>query len=160
MPSNRAATGESGFTIVEAMIAIVILVFGLMAVTNLMVVAGSSNTAANHGTAATSQATEVMERLKAIPFTTLTTGGSLSADVGTANCQEPTNQCVVAGNFNVYRGIPGVGVIRTRWQITSAGADVLFIAVRSESTSPLVGSRSRAEFTTFRSCSATTLGCP
>ncbi|PYQ15521.1 MAG: hypothetical protein DMF80_08685 [Acidobacteria bacterium] len=152
MPSNRAATGESGFTIVEAMIAIVILVFGLMAVTNLMVVAGSSNTAANHGTAATSQATEVMERLKAIPFTTLTTGGSLSADVGTANCQ--------AGNFNVYRGIPGVGVIRTRWQITSAGADVLFIAVRSESTSPLVGSRSRAEFTTFRSCSATTLGCP
>lgn len=156
---RRAAT-EAGFTIIEALIAIIILVFGLMAVTNLMIVAGSSNTAANHGTAATAQATETMERLKAIPFTTLTTGGDLASDVGTANCQEPANQCVVAGNFNVYRAIPGVGLIRTRWQIISVGADVLFIKVRSESTSPLVGARSRAEFTTFRSCSATSLGCP
>ena len=38
---------ESGFTLVETLVAIVVLVFGLMAVTNLMLVAATSNTVAN-----------------------------------------------------------------------------------------------------------------
>ena len=37
-------SGESGFTLVETLVAIVVLVFGLMAVTNLLLVAATSNT--------------------------------------------------------------------------------------------------------------------
>ncbi len=39
-----APDAEAGFTLIEALVAIVVLVFGLMAVTNLMIVAASSNT--------------------------------------------------------------------------------------------------------------------
>lgn len=152
---------EAGFTLVEAMIAIVILVFGLMAITNLMIVSASSNTVANHMTGATGQANETMERLKAVPFTQLTVGGDLASDAGSApNCQESAQNCVIPGNFNAYRPIPGVGVLRTRWTIESEDAQTMFIIVRSESTSPLVGSRSRAELTMFRSCTSTVQGCP
>src|ERR671935_1116877 len=64
----RARSGEAGFTLAEALVAILILVVGLMAVTNLMVVSAASNVAANQGTAAATAATEVLERLKALPF--------------------------------------------------------------------------------------------
>ena len=47
------AQREAGFTLIEALVAIVILAFGLMAVTNLLVVAAASNTVGNHSTAAT-----------------------------------------------------------------------------------------------------------
>jgi type IV pilus modification protein PilV len=169
---------EAGFTLVEALVSMVILSFGLMAVSNLFLVGGTSNKAANHGTAATAQAVEVMERLKSLPFTTLAaaTGGSLGANQGTLTtsntacgldgscCAEPTTSanCVVAGNYNMVRNIAGVGRIRVRWQIVAPGAggtDTIYIVVRAESTAPIVGgARSRAEMTTFRAC--TLSGCP
>src|SRR5512135_3547346 len=57
--------GEAGFTLVEALVAIVVLVFGLMAVTNLMLVAASSNSVANQGTAAVASAIRAMDMIKA-----------------------------------------------------------------------------------------------
>jgi hypothetical protein len=56
--------------------------------------------------------------------------------------------------------MPGVGEIRTFWEIQQIDGQVLFIRVRSQSTAALAGARSRAEFTTFRSCTATGIGCP
>jgi len=165
---------QSGFTLVEALVAIVVLVFGLIAVTNLFLVGGTSNQAANHSTAAATQATEVLEALKAIPFNTLACGGQLiGADDPPpgAPCQPDCNgapdtcpvQCVAAGNFNYYREVPGVGTILTTWTIANpiggaAGPPVRYIVGQSESLAPLVGRRrSQAQFTTFRSC--TTQGC-
>jgi prepilin-type N-terminal cleavage/methylation domain-containing protein len=160
------ASSEAGFTLIEALVAMVILSFGLIAVTNLFLVGGTSNKAANHGTGATAQAVEVMERLKAIPFTTLmaATGGNLDSNTGSVtNCTEPTTaNCVIAGNFNMQRVIAGVGRMQVRWRIVAPGAggtDTLYIAVRAESTAPIVGgARSRADMTTFRACTLT--GCP
>ena len=145
-----------------------------MAIVNLFVVASTSNAVGNHSTASTGQATETLERLKAIPFLTLTgamggstTVGNLDADAGSSlNCVEtpvtpPASYCVVAGNYNLARDVPGVGRIKTRWQIVRPGAggpDTLFIVVRSQSTAKLAGIRSRSEFTTFRTC--TVAGCP
>ena len=60
--------GEAGFTLVEALVAIIVLVFGLMAVTNLMVVAASSNSVANQSTAAVTSATRVLDLIKATSF--------------------------------------------------------------------------------------------
>jgi hypothetical protein len=69
--------------------------------------------------------------------------------------------CIIPGNYNLARDIPGVGRIKTRWQIVRPGAggpDTLFIVVRSQSTATLAGIRSRSEYTTFRTC--TVAGCP
>ena len=165
---------QAGFTLIEALVAVLVLVFGLIAVTNLLLVGGTSNQTANHMSAATAEALETLETLKAVPFANLAVGGDLDSDLPAA-CQPdclsnpdlcPT-QCVVGRpnpNYNYYRTVPGVGMIRTRWLISNpipgaGGAAVCYIIVRSESTAPLAGGfRSRAEFTTFRTCS--TQGCP
>lgn len=161
--------GEAGFTLVEALCAIVILAFGLMAIANLMLVAATSNTVANQGTAAATLATQQMEILKNTPFTNpptsatfnpaLNPGGNLALDPG---AEDP--------NFiNPPVNIPGVGDIQVRWQITGVADPVdgvvrtLFITVRAQGMGPLTGARSRAEFTTFRSCTDTDpagLNCP
>ncbi len=164
---------EAGFTLVEALVAIVVLVFGLIAVTNLLVVAGTSNSVANQSTAAATEASEVMEALKAIPFSTaagvlqITPGGNLAADAGSiANCDASTTDCVIPGNYNQVRNIPGVGPIKTRWTIAAVGPagqpanSALFITVRAEGAGRLVQQRSRAEFTTFRVCASGTPNCP
>ena len=59
---------ERGFTLIEVLIAIVVLVFGLIAITNLFLVAGSSNTVANQATAASDVAAQIVENLKAQPW--------------------------------------------------------------------------------------------
>jgi hypothetical protein len=169
--TRRNVTNESGFTLVEALAAIIILSFGLMAVTNLLIVAAASNTVGNHSTAATTAASEVMERLKSRTFTSLTPGGDV--DAGTqgslSNCDETpsippaspnTTECVVPGNYNARRDISGVGTILTLWEIRQIDGQTLFIKVRSQSNAALAGARSRAEFTTFRSCTSIAIGCP
>jgi prepilin-type N-terminal cleavage/methylation domain-containing protein len=162
---------EAGFTLVEVLTAIVILVFGLMAVTNLLLIAASSNTVANQGTAATSSASRIMDRIWDQSFETLVVGGSVAADTGVAGpCGGPADAGLpgpagVAVNDptalnNCDEDIPGVGRVHTRWAINAipGTARSLFIQVRSEGTGALTGARSRADFTTFRSC--TTTGCP
>ena len=170
MSTNRppVRTDQSGFTLIEALVAIVVLSFGLMAVTNLLVIAAASNTVANHGTAATTAASEYMERLKSRTFQSLTPGGDVEAETegSISGCNETPDppavapECVVSGNYNAVRTVPGVGEIRTFWEIRQIDGQVLFIKVRSQSTAPLAGARSRAEFTTFRSCTSTATGCP
>jgi prepilin-type N-terminal cleavage/methylation domain-containing protein len=134
---RRPAGVQAGFTLVEALIAMVILSFGLIAVTNLMLVASTSNTVANQSTAATSIASQQLEQLKILPFADpgLTTGGDLDNDA--------------AGYFAEVQ-VPGVGAIHTRWLITDVDPTTKHIAVRSEGRGALAGPRSRAEFTTFR----------
>lgn len=167
-------SSESGFTLVEALIAIVVLIVGIVAIVNLFVVASTSNAVANHSTAASGQGTETLERLKSIPFLDITAGmnssdeGDLDNDEGNLiDCVEtdppdtPPVNCVIPGNYNLMRDIPGVGRIKTRWRIVRPGAggpDTLFIVVRSQSTATLAGIRSRSEYTTFRTC--TVAGCP
>ena len=165
-PDMLPASSEAGFTLAEALMAMFVLVVGLMAVTNLMVVGAASNVAANQGTAAATAASEALEALKSLPFCNppapppavcapnpaLAAGGDLEAD---------------AAGYSTVVDLPGVGRIRTRWQITQVDAQMRFIQVRSEGVGGgpagpnLVGSqRTRAEFTTFRSCTAVGAGCP
>jgi Tfp pilus assembly protein PilV len=140
-------SSEAGFTLVEALVAIVILVFGLIAVTNLMLVAASSNSVANQATGAATIAALRLEQLKAQPFDSLAVGGDVATDVL---------------NFNQDDDVPGVGRIHTRWMVVAIAGDnqVYFVRVRSEGTGALSVARSRAEFTTFRSCTNVALGCP
>lgn len=141
--------GEAGFTLIEALTAMVILLFGIAAVANLMVIAGSSNTAANHGTAATTIATQQMELLKAAPFNTLVPGGSITGDVG------PPGACggaPVTATYQCDAQVAGVGLVHVRWEIAAlpAAPNTRFVQMVAESVSPLVRRRTRAWFTTFR----------
>jgi type II secretory pathway pseudopilin PulG len=157
-PRPRHPVSESGFSLVEALIATVILMFGLMAVTNLFVVATASHTSAKVNTAAAAQAAEVMERLRSIRFSALQPGGSLDADRGSAaGCEDgPDQDCVVPGNFNMRRYVPGVGPIKTRWLLPEMDTPqpTCFIVVQSEGENTLLRARTRVQFTTFRTCLA------
>jgi prepilin-type N-terminal cleavage/methylation domain-containing protein len=174
-PARRVPASEAGFTLIEALIAIVILSFGLIAVTNLFIVAASSNQIGSYNTATATEASEVMERLKRVPFNVLappanTTAGDLTADLPAANFPpalpaEP--DVVVAGvppvpQFNMYRDVAGIGRIRTRWTVQSftdvLTTPVLLITVRSQVIGPFGGQLSQAQFSTFRTC--TGAGCP
>ena len=162
--SRRVRRGEEGFTLVEALIAIIVLVTGLTAVANLMLISSTSNAVGNHMSATTTQASEVLDLIKALPWSELRQGGSLTADAGGTNpndgtITDPGTRQLL---FNTYRNVPGVGRIRTRWTITNVGgsanqAPARFITVTSESLSALAGGRATVTFTTVRTC---TLGAP
>jgi type II secretory pathway pseudopilin PulG len=156
-----ASRPEAGFTLIEALTAIVILSFGLMAVTNLLLVAASSNAVANQSSASTNSAAQVLEQLRTVSFQNLTQGGNLAADSGTTvACNAPLAQPI--NTYNCNDDIPGVGRIHTRWLIqptNPANPQALFITVRSDGTGPLTGARARAEFTTIRTCTNLLIGC-
>jgi Tfp pilus assembly protein PilV len=145
VPTARFGS-EGGFTLIEALVAMVVLAFGIIAVANLMVVAASSNAVGNEGTAAATIASQEIERLTAIPYDLLPVGGDLTTTT------DP--------NFFSETNVPGVGLIRTRWQVTAPQNQTRLITVRSEGTGALTRARSRAEFTTIRSCTSVPIGCP
>jgi type II secretory pathway pseudopilin PulG len=169
-PETSTLRSEAGFTLVEALVAIVVLIFGLMAVTNLMLVAASSNTVANQGTAAVTSATRAMDMLKSTTFADLaaqappgTTAGKDPFDPndGGKACADPT---LLFSEWHCNDDVPGVGRVHTHWWITgTTDPRLLHIRVQSEGTGALTGARSRAEFTTFRACTNSdpaTGGCP
>lgn len=144
VPTARFGS-EGGFTLIEALVAMVVLSFGIISVANLMVVAASSNAVGNEGTAAATIASQEIERLTAIPYDLLPVGGDVTADTG---------------GFFADADVPGVGIIHTRWQVTAFQNQTRLITVRSEGTGALTRARSRAEFTTIRSCTSVPIGCP
>jgi Tfp pilus assembly protein PilV len=159
-PSIPGRDREAGFTLIEALVAMVILMFGVAAVANLMVVAGSSNTVANHATATTAAATRQMELLKSVPYTTLVNqpGGDVNNDltlpvpICAANWAPNVWDCntPIAAGTTEYQG---VGQVHLRWSVTSmapAAQNTFFIQVAAESTAPAIGRRSRAYFTSIR----------
>jgi type II secretory pathway pseudopilin PulG len=162
---NVERGAEAGFTLVEALVAVVVLIFGLMAVTNLMLVAASSNSVANQGTAAVASASRAMDLIKATTYSALNGAapGGLAFDAadGGKECTDPT---LVFNEWHCSEVVPGVGLIHTHWWVTAAADPrLLYVRARSEGTGALAGARSRAEFTTFRSCTNSdpaTGGCP
>jgi len=145
---------EAGFTLVEALTAIVILVFGLIAVTNLLIVAGNSSHVANAGTAASAIASEQMEALKATSFFALAPGGNLDTTLpGTAGFARSSDP---ASPFYEPRlRIPGAGAIEVRWTVLTPVAgqtQLAYIVVRAEARGVMLGRRTRAQFSALRAC--------
>jgi type II secretory pathway pseudopilin PulG len=167
-PGPVGRRGEAGFTLVETLVAVVVLVFGLMAVTNLLLVAASANTVANQGSAATASATHVMDMLRSSSWFELggtpgappPAGGDLDSDTTVPSPDCRTLPTPLAGVFNCDDNIAGVGTIKTRWRFDPAvGTLRMFqVTVRSEGTGALAGARSRATFTTLRTCTQSTPG--
>ena len=152
-----ASASESGFTLIEALVAMVVLAVGIISVANLMLVAATSNGVGNQMSAAATVASQEIERLTAIPYNQLAVGGDLNADAG--------------GFFN-DTDVPGVGIVHTRWVVAGFQNQTRLITVRSEGSGALGAARdavtgaflgaprTRAEFTTIRSCTNIPIGCP
>jgi Tfp pilus assembly protein PilV len=140
--------GEAGFTLIEATIAMVILVTGLVAIANLNLVAIGSNSLANQMTAAANVAADRMEILKDTRYTdpALDEGGDPDYDTA-----DPAYRREVT--------VPGVGLVRVAWQITQVDDRTKFITVRADIRG-LGRVRGRSEFTTFRTCTTPVFGCP
>ena len=124
-----------------------ILITGLAAVSNLTFVAISSNVIGNRASTAAFLASQQMEDLRSKTFDTLLDSPTNSLDVDQAG---------------YFRDDPveNVGMFKTRWKINTVGgtygASLKYLITRSEMVGTL-GRQSRAEYTTFRSC--TGAGC-
>lgn len=160
---------EGGFSLIEVLIAVVVLSIGLAAVANLFAMATTSNVAARHMTAATTQATEAMETLKAVPFAGLVEGGDVELDGQAAtnhqwDADEPIRVDLDGDDeidtYEADREVDGVGPIWIRWQIAALDNQTRLIRVVAASRSPLLRARSRVELRTYRTCTGPNLGCP
>ena len=69
---------------------------------------------------------------------------------------------MVIGAGHCTDNVPGVGSVHAHWwlQPDALDARLYFVRVRAEGLGALAGARSRAEFTTFRSCTNLDGGCP
>lgn len=137
---------QEGFTLVEALIATMVLSFGLIGISNLMVMSTTTNYTANQSTAATMIAAQQLEALRATPFVNMTISPS------------DTLETVTTG-WNLNTTVQGVGRFVTTWRVQSVSTKTRFIQVRTQSTG-FLGRRTRAEFTTYRSCTLPGSGCP
>lgn len=143
---------QAGFTLIEALIAMIILIVGLIGIANLFVVAMSSNQIGNYTTVTTATATDVMEKLKAVPFMKLVTySGPFTpaptsvppaappknplnhpwspdewedGDFQTDVTTSPPPDCVtnIETKDSCVSKIPGVGTVVTHWKIINPGA--------------------------------------
>ncbi len=93
MRDKKRDCGEEGFSLIEVMIAILILMVGLLTLAQMMVIATNANALSGRMTASAALAKEQLELLKAAPFYTdpanitvgsvnpmLQVGGNLDAD--------------------------------------------------------------------------------
>jgi prepilin-type N-terminal cleavage/methylation domain-containing protein len=155
MPDSRNQRNDEGFSLIEVMVAIMILTVGLLSLAQMMIVATNSNNLSGRMTSCSALAKEQLERLKASPFytnpaalvrnPTLAAGGDVEATVG--------------GYSQIYddEGIStaGAGMFEVRWAITDVPTalplEMVRINVRCLATNAdqfnIIG---EASFTTFR----------
>jgi len=140
-----SARGQEGFTLVEAVIAMVVFVIGIVAIMNLFLMASWQGQIANSIGAATTIASERLDVLKSIPFQTLRCGAGPGGDLESDT-----------GDFDTEESVRGVVNIRTRWTVEAHdfnGPPGVFITVRSEPTiNNARGQLARVQFSTYRSC--------
>ena len=150
---------ESGFTLIEVLIAIVILSIGLLSLAQMIVLATRANSLSGRMTASAALARERLERLKAAPFYTnpairarnpvLQDGGDVDAGGGNyVQFYDADGQPVAAGT----------GIYEVRWEINSVispGLPLEMLEIRVRCL-PAAGMRSQfavigeARFTTYR----------
>jgi prepilin-type N-terminal cleavage/methylation domain-containing protein len=157
MLASRAQRNADGFSLIEVMVAIVILTVGLLSLAQMMVVATNSNVLSGRMTSCSALAKEQMERLKAAPFfpnppalvrnPLLNAGGDVDSTVGGYS------------QFYDADGLPtnAGAMFEVRWAITDVASplplDMIQIQVRCLAAGgdtdrfAIIG---EARFTTFR----------
>jgi Tfp pilus assembly protein PilV len=141
---------QEGFTLIEACVATLILIVGIVGISNLSVVAIMDNSAAHRATTAAFLAAQKLEELKATPYEALTDSSSDALETDETG-------------FNEVIQVAGSGSFRVRWMVRTVGSALppMRQIVAAAEALGANGRRTRAEFTTFRTCSyGTAAGCP
>ena len=128
MRAEKHNCEERGFSLIEVLIAILILTVGLLTLAQVMVIATNANALSGRMTASAALAKEQLELLKAAPFYTnpasittgsinpmLQVGGNLDADV-TVGPQDFFQYYDADGQPLTPNG-PAEAVYVTRWQV-------------------------------------------
>jgi prepilin-type N-terminal cleavage/methylation domain-containing protein len=149
---------DAGFSLIEVMVAIVILTVGLLALAQMMVLATNSNNLSGRMTSCSGLAKEQLERLKSTPFYSVPAnrtrhplfnpGGDINNTVnGFSQLYDPD-------------GVPTAGgaLFEVRWQITDVPTALPLAMVRIQVRClPSQGNQDQfaiigeARFTTYRS---------
>lgn len=156
--STRRFQSEGGFTLIEVMVAIVILTVGLLSLAQMMVLATNSNTLSGRMTSASALAKEQLERLKAAPFFTDPTSFTRNPALADGGDIDST----VAGYVQYYDvdGLPTTAdnaLYEVRWEIQTvpSGLPLQMVRIRVRCL-PAAGMQDQfaiigeARFTTFR----------
>ena len=101
---------SKGFSLVEVLIALVILSVSLLALAGLMVQTTHNNSFGNHMTEASTVAQDIFERLRARPYNSMTCGPP--DNVYGSSGQKYTRDCTVVHDTG---GTEANAVIRVRW---------------------------------------------
>lgn len=81
-PQTRPTESQDGFTLLETMIALVVLTVGILAMMTMQTSAITGNYKASTMTIASSIASRQVEELRNLPFTSLTAGNSTDPSTG------------------------------------------------------------------------------
>ena len=109
---------ERGFSLIEVMVAMVILTVGLLSLAQMMVLSTNANTLSGRVTSCSALAKEQLERLKAAPFFTTppTVRNPMFVAGGDLNATDPNYS-----QFYDADGLPSVAgnaLFETRWLVT------------------------------------------
>ena len=113
--------GNEGFTLLEVLIAVVILALGLLAVAQIQVIAIRSNAQSRDVTEATAMATDHLEYLKTLPF-----GHADLGDLNTDNNDDltghdPDDADQVDDDYGFNPDDTPVGKYGRMWNVADAG---------------------------------------
>ena len=156
---NKHSGGDQGFTLIEVMIAMLILTVGLLSLAHMMVLSTHANMLSGRMTSCSAIAKQQLEQLKAAPFYTepitatrhpfLVAGGDLDARIGGYSQFYDSDGLVTA---------VGNALFELRWQIADVLSPLPFEMVRIQVRClPAAGMQDQfaiigeALFTTFRS---------
>lgn len=117
---------DDGFSLVEVLIAALVLATGVIAMAQLFAIAAAANVAARSKTVATILAEQKVEQLRALGWPDLAPGGSLSTNAP-GFVDHISAGGVVVG---VAAQRPSEAVYTRRWTIESASADAVIVQVR------------------------------
>ncbi|WP_223262230.1 type IV pilus modification protein PilV [Variovorax beijingensis] len=95
MPSNsiRAPRGQAGFSMIEALVAILVLSFGLLALAGFQLRVLSDSVGASNQNIAAQLAGDMADRIRANPVTGAASASPYVADWAAADATEPTPSC-------------------------------------------------------------------
>jgi Tfp pilus assembly protein PilV len=125
---GRAETvvAEKGFTLIETMVACLVLVFGLLSVASLLSFSVASNYENRADSVGTMLAVQKMEQLRAQPASSLADGGSALDSTGGIDY----SQTAVSGYAQTITGL-GNQSFDVRWNVsTSNGLRKIVVAAR------------------------------
>jgi hypothetical protein len=128
--SRRAYGREAGTTLIEVLVAMLILVSGVLAMAQLFLIAASTNAAAHHSTASTIVAAQKIEELRGLASLSLSPSTALERNTA-GFVDHVDSRGRVVGETEVP---PGQAVYTRRWSVetlSSGGGDALLIRVLS-----------------------------